>query len=41
MTLTPHRIRIGKITFKRKASSRYMREFNDTTNRLRRERAGA
>lgn len=36
-----HRVQIGKVTFKRKVSSRFIREFNDTTNRLRRERAGA
>jgi len=30
-----HRVRIGKVTFRRKASSRYLAEFNATTNRLR------
>lgn len=31
-----HRVRIGKVTFKRRASSRILTEFNVTTNRLRR-----
>lgn len=32
-----HRVQIGKVTFKRKVSSRFMSEFNSTTNRLRSE----
>lgn len=31
---TIHRVRIGRITFKRRASSRILTEFNVTTNRL-------
>lgn len=43
LALSPpiHRVRIGKVTLRRVASSRKLVEFNDTLNRLRRERAGA
>lgn len=37
LALSPpiHRVKLGKVTFKRKVSSRYLTEFNTTTNRLR------
>jgi len=37
---TIHRVRIGKVTFRRPASSRILAEFNPTTNRLLRAIAG-